>query len=170
MQERTLENLILENEDYIFAGDLTITGKVQLNNASLIVSGTLTLTSDAEIKGGDIACGSIDSYNIYISDGDIYVNGNADVAYITSDGNIEVGGDSYAGDINCFNYLVSGDNDSRSITAIQDVYILGCNNSCDIKARDVLIGEDCDFNDYGLIAKSFECSGEIERCSSMSVG
>lgn len=170
MQKRTLENLILENEDYIFAGDLTITGKVQLTNASLIVSGTLTLEIDAKIKGGDIACGSIDAQDISIIDGDIYVNGDASFEYITSDGNIEVGGDSYTCDINCFNYLVSGDNNSRDITAIQDVYILGCSDSFDIKARDVLIGEYCDFNGYGLIAKSFECSGEIERCSSMSVG
>ena len=170
MQTRTLENLILENEDYIFAGNLTITGKVQLTNSNLIVSGNLTFDSDAQIKGGDISCGSIDSENISIVDGDIYVAGDANFADIKSDGNVEVGGDSNACSIYCFNYLVNGYSNSISITAMQDVYILGCNDSCDIKARNVLVGGDCNFNGYGLIAKCFECGGEIEHCSSMSVG
>ena len=170
MQERTLKNLILENDDYVFAGNLTITGEVRLINASLIVSGTLTLQEDAEIKGGNISCGSIDAYDISITDGDIYVNGDACFGDIESDGNVEVGLDSNAHDIHCLNYLVNGNNDSHDITTVHDVYILGCNDSCAINARDVLIGDYCDFNGHSLIAKCFECAGEINDYSSMSVG
>ena len=61
--------------------------------------------------------------------------------------------------ITCLNYLVSGYNSSGSITAMQDIYILGSNNSTDIKARDVLVGEDnYSLNiadDGGLIDKVF---------------
>lgn len=170
MQERTLENLILENEDYIFAGDLTITGEVHLSNSSLIVSGKLVFESNATINGGDIVCGSICAIDISIIDGDICINGYTDIVDIESDGNIEVGGDIKAGDIHCLNYMVNGDNDSCSITAIQDVYILGCNDSYDINARDVFIDGNCDFNNFGLVSKCFECSGVIDFCSSMSVG
>lgn len=170
MQERTLKNLILENDDYIFAGNLTITGEVRLINASLIVSGTLTLEEDAEIKGGDISCGVIDAYDISITDGDIYVNGDAYFGDIESDGNVEVGLDSNVHDIHCLNYLVNGNNDSHGITTVQDVYILGQNDSYSINARDVLIGDDCDFNDSSLIAKCFECSGKVDGLYSISVG
>jgi len=43
--QRTLENLILKNEDYFFDGDLIINGKVNLTNANLQVSGNLFLKS-----------------------------------------------------------------------------------------------------------------------------
>lgn len=170
MQERTLKNLILENDDYVFAGNLTITGEVLLINASLIVSGTLTLQEDAEIKGGDISCGSIDAYDIFITDGDIYVNGDAVWKDVTSDSNIEIGGNTDVCDIHCLNYLVNGDNNSCYITAMQDVYILGQNDSYALNARDVLIGDYCDFHDHSLIAKCFECAGEVNNLSSISVG
>lgn len=170
MQERTLDNLILENEDYIFEGNLTINGKVSIKNGSLIVSGNLILDDDLQIEGGDISCGSIDSRDISITDGDIYVNTDAYFGAIESDGNIEIGGTNGSASINCLNFFVVKGNDSTFINAIEDVYILGDNDSYDINARDVLISGNCNFNDYGLTAKSFVCEGNIENCSSMAVG
>lgn len=189
MQRRTLENLILENEDYFFtghliiegeviicngniivAGNLSIYGNVSIINGSVIVSETLSLTSPIEVKGGDIACKTINATDISITDGDIYVHGIACFSDIKSDGNVEVGEDSYASNILCFNYLVSGNNYSGSIITTQDVYILGDNSSDSIKARDVLIVGYSDFNGNELIAKCFECRKRIINCSSMSVG
>lgn len=145
MQERTLENLILENEDYIFGGDLTINGNVNIKNGSLVVSGKITLADDKasiSIHGGDIVCDSLgSSANILIHDGDICVKSL--LAYdIDSDGNVEVNGDSDVYDIHALNYLVAGNNESKHITTMQDFYVLGDNDSCIIKARDVLIGND----------------------------
>ncbi len=143
MQKRTLENLILKDEDYIFGGDLTINGDVKIKNGNLIVSGTITFASDdasISIEGGDIVCENLGSRaDILIRDGDICVKSLS--AYdIDSDGNVEVNGDSSVCDIYALNYLVVGDNRSYDITTIQDFYVLGRNNSHNIKARDVLIG------------------------------
>lgn len=169
MQERTLKNLILKNGDYIFPGNLTITGNVFIENGNLIVSGTLTIIGDTTIKNGNISCGYIDAQNITIIGGDIFVNKDASFANIQSDGNIEVRGNSSSCTIYCLNYLVDGDNNSTFIYAIEDVYILGCNDSYDIKGRDVFVGGICDFNNYTLIAKAFECTGIIINCSSMKI-
>lgn len=144
MQERILENLILENEDYIFAGNLTIKGKVLLKNASLIVSGDLRFSDndgDISINGGDISATNLYAYDstIIISDGDIYVE-CLDVVDILCDGCIEVTLNTLAHNIKCCNYFVYGDNSSGAITAIQDVYILGCNDSSNIEVRDIFIG------------------------------
>lgn len=173
MQERTLQNLLLEGDDYIFDGNLTITGDVSIQNGNLIVSGSLVFSNknaNISIIGGNIAAKELESVaTIFIRDGDIRAF-SLDARQIDSDGNIEINTDSEATRITCLNYLVGGDNDSSTITAIQDVYILGRNYSHAIKARDVFIGGDCDLCDSTLIAKSFVCEGYIHDCSSMSVG
>ena len=173
MQERTLENLILDGEDYIFAGDLTIEGDVILKNASLIVSGELCFPNNfttISITGGNILAETLSSYaTITIRDGDICVS-YLDTSDIDSDSNIEVSKDSNVSDISCLNYEVSGDSNSHTINAIQDVFILGYSDSDSITARDVLIGCDCNLHSMPLTAKSFECQGEIINCYSMSIG
>lgn len=155
MQERTLENLILEGEDYIFGGKLTIDGDVNIKNGNLIVSGTIIFAGDdasISIEGGDIACENLGSRaDILIRDGDIWVKSLA-ARNIDSDGNVEVNGDSYVCDIHALNYLVSGSNDSYNITTMQDFYVLGDNVSCTVKARDVLIGND---NSSGAIQADY---------------
>lgn len=189
MESRTLDNLILENKDYIFegnitiydnvdikngdiivSGNLTILGEVNIENGSIIVSGILTIAHDADIciTGGDISCAAIDCNNINITDGDVWVNGQLDACDITSDGNIEVKGDAYVGDISCFNYLISGDNNSSSIRTTQDIYILGNNNSCDLTARDILIGRNCEILYDSIIAHHFVCGGELS-CSGVFI-
>ncbi len=155
MQERTLENLILEGEDYIFSGNLTIDGDVNIKNGNLIVSGTITFAGDdasISIEGGDIASERLKSRaDILLRDGDIWVKSLS--AYdIDSDGNVEVNGDSYVGNIHALNYLVSGYNHSDNVTTIQDFYVLGHNDSCNIKARDVLIGN---YNSSGAIQADY---------------
>lgn len=174
MQRRTLESLMLENEDYLFEGDLTIKGDVIIKNGNLTVCGTLNFSKESatiSIIGGNISANKLlTSAQITIKDGDIYVDYLGADSNIYSDSNIEVSSYSYAQDITCLNYLVSGENNSQNITCMQDIYIMGKNNSYDIKARDVLIGGTCIFNNFTLTAKSFLCEGEVIDCSSMLVG
>ena len=143
MQKRTLKNLILEDEDYIFGGDLAIKGNINIKNGSLIVSGKIVFAGDyasISIVGGDIACESFESRaDILIRDGDICVK-SLKVQNIDSDGNVEVNGNSSVFDIHALNYLVAGNNCSHDITIMQDFHVLGRNDSCDINACDVLIG------------------------------
>ncbi len=145
MQKRTLENLILEGEDYIFGGNLIINGDVNIKNGSLIVSGTINFADDdasISIVGGDIVCENLESIaDIFIRDGDICVK-SLDAQDIDSDGNVEVNGDSSILYIHALNYLVAGSNHSFNITTMQDFYVLGRNNSFNINARDVLLGND----------------------------
>lgn len=181
MQERTLEKLIVKNTDYIFPGNLTINGDINIENGNLIVSGTLNFTNNTatiSIIGGNISAETLkSSANIFIRDGDIWVKYlDLDNIYpnllsnIDSDSDIEVKVDSYVGNITCLNYSVYGHNCSNNITAVQDVYILGTNISEHIKARDVLIESSCDFTDCGIECKSFVCKGEIQNCSYMAIG
>lgn len=174
MQRRTLENLTLENEDYHFEGDLTIKGDVIIKNSNLTVTGTINFSkesSNISIIGGNISSKKLlTSAPITIRDGDITVDYLAADSNIDSDSNIEVSSYSYAQNITCMNYLVSGNNNSKNITCMQDIYIIGTNNSYYIKARDVLIGGTCILNNFTLTAKSFLCEGEVIDCSSMLVG
>ncbi len=173
MQERTLENLILEDEDYIFGGNLTINGNINIKNGNLIVSGTITFACDdasISIEGGDIVCENLGSRaDIFIRDGDIWVK-SLDAQDIDSDGNIEVYGDSSVCSIHALNYLVAGDNDSSSITTIQDFYVLGDNDSCTVKARDVLVVGDCHFTCCSITAKTFYYGGKLFNCTSENIG
>lgn len=189
LQERTLDKLILENDDYIFAGDLTINGDVNIKNGSLIVSGTITFvrtTATISITGGDISCNELNSCSpIVIRDGDIYTK-NLYANVIDSDGDIIVSEDVIVDTISCLNYMVSGNNNSCCIITMQDVYISGENDSYNIMARDVLIcGNNnsrnikahevviegyCDTNGHGITAKKFYCKGKIYNCSSMAIG
>ena len=205
MESRTLNNLFLLNEDYHYDGDLTIKGDVSIKNGNITVSGVLAFDNphaSISIIGGNISADVLCSNStIIIRDGDIIVN-ELDTSSIDSDGNIEVTDFCSTGHIKCLNYLVSCDNFSDDITAMQDIYILGSNESRDIDARDILIdgdnestyikatqniyisgsnnsldieayniqiNGDCCLNNSSIIAKSFECSGNIKDCSSMSV-
>lgn len=77
MESRTLDNLILENEDYIFAGNLTIEGDCILKKSKLIVSGTITFLSPyADViidEGSEIAAETITSNVVcFIKDSYLY--------------------------------------------------------------------------------------------------
>lgn len=183
MQERTFENLILNGEDLFLEGDITIKGSfemkgsklivsgnltilgddgVEIENGDIIVSGDLTIKPDINIKGVNISCDCLNCCDVNISDGDIWTNTDLEASNITSDGNIEVRGNSYVADVTCLNYLITGDNDSESLNASQDIYILGDNNSCDLTAREILIdGDYCDANAYPIIAHHFVCTGDL---------
>ena len=199
MESRTLDNLILENEDFFFTGNLTIIGDVNITNGNIIIAGNLTLQGNVDIENGNIivsntltfdtpnsiiviAGGDISSLallsntDITIRDGDIWVK-YLDLGYINfsytsnidSDGNIEVQETSYVGNVSCLNYFVSGDNCSNDINAIQDIYILGNNDSDSILCRDILIGGTCNLNRYDIVCKSFYCD-DVINCSGISIG
>lgn len=184
MQKRTFENLILDGKDLFLEGDITIKGNFEIKGANLIVSGNLTIlgkngveiengeiivsgeltinTINFNINGGNISCDLLYCQNINISDGDIWTNTDLDAKdNITSDGDIEVGGNSFVSDVTCLNYLVTGDNNSESINASHDIYILGNNDSCDLTAREILIDGDCNTNAFPITAHHFVCSGDL---------
>lgn len=190
MRVRTLDNLILENKDYCFKGDLDINGDINIKNGSLIVSGILHFSGKFSVTGGDVSCGRLinhSSFPIVIRDGDICVKKDLTTSFIDSDGDIRVGGDAKVFDgIKCLNYIVSGYNTSGSIAAMQDVYISYDNRSRRISARDILIcghsdsekieargevviGGTCNLNYNAIIAKKFYCERVTAR-SSMAIG
>lgn len=173
MQERILKKLELENEDYIFAGDLTISGPVKITNGSLIVSGNLVIrNSDLFISGGDISCYCLECVKGYVSieDGDIFVSSIFNVTDIVSDGDIYVGYIASARNIECMNFLLNGMGIFSSISAIQDIYICDDCNCKDLKARDILICGDL-ILDGNIEAKEIFCSGTAELYGeSISIG
>lgn len=185
MQKRTFENLILDGEDLFLEGDITIKGSfkmkganlivsgnltiscndtVEIENGDIIVSGDLTIEKNINIKGVNIYCDRLECCDVNISDGDIWTNFSLDAGDITSDGDIQVGSISSisrVSNVTCLNYLVTGNNNSVSINASQDIYILGNNDSYDLTAREILIDGDCDTNDFPITAHHFVCTGYL---------
>lgn len=172
MNKRVMDSLVLKDEDFVFNGDLTIKGVVDLTNANLIVSGKLEFLGipNVNLVKGDISCQSLHSNpDICINDGDIYIADSLYCNDIITTGEIEVYGDSCVSDIHCLNYLVNGNNDSTSICALQDIYILGNNDSYDLCARDILIGGNCDVHNYVVSAKNFFCVKEVENLNNLFI-
>lgn len=179
MQERILKDLILKDEDYVFEGDLTITGRLIVEDGSIRVSGRLLLKGDSELSDSHVWNGNIIAHSLrslidlWIYDGDIIIKSDAKFCHIDSNGDIIVEGSSNTRNVICRNYLVSGDNISDDITATEDIYILGCNESGDLKAREIFLGDICKFSPYGqmtVIAKHFECVGPIKKCRGIQIG
>lgn len=183
-ERKKLDNLILVDEDYIFAGDLIISGNLQIQNGhSLIVSGELVINLDQSnvTINGDISADCliiiaprVANLSIHM-DGDIYVSKNF---YIANDitiycGDIFVNGDSdTVATIYCKNLMISGNNDSsKEIVASQDIYILGNNWSRGLTCRDLFIGRHSNFNYCSLNAFRSACIvGDIDKCRSFTVG
>ena len=186
MQERTFENLIFDGKDLFLEGDITIKGSFEMKGAKLIVSGNLTILGGdgVEIENGDVIVSgdltietmiNIKGVNIYcdclyccdvnLSDSDIWTNTDLSASNITSDGNIEVKGNSHVADVTCLNYLVTGDNDSGSINASQDIYILGDNDSCDLTAREIFIDGNCDTHGFHITAQEIVIEGNCDTGS-----
>lgn len=181
MESRTLDNLVLENEDLILEGDTTINGDVEIKNGDLIVSGDLTIDgklniengsiivsgilkvirNNISITGGNISCGSLDCYDINITDGDIWVNGILNAGDIYSDCNIQVRADATVGDITGLNYFINGNNYSCNIKTAQDIYIGGDNDSWALTAREILVCGDCSTDNHLITAHRFVCPGEL---------
>lgn len=180
MQERTFENLIFDGKDLFLEGDITIKGSLKMKDANLIISGNLTISGDVEIENGDIivsgnltikkninikgvniSCDCLDCCDINISDGNIWTNTYLEVSNITSDGDIQVGGSSNVVNVTCLNYLVAGYNDSASINASHDIYILNDNDSYDLTAREILIDGDCYTGGFPITAHHFVCTGDL---------
>lgn len=173
MQKRkVLDNLILNDEDFVFDGNVCIKGEVNITNGSIVVSGMLELCSGGKIVGGDIIADnlSIEGSDLYIYDGDIKTRILVSDTNIISDSNIEVSLDSYVLDVSCLNFLVSRNNVSNSIIAVQDIYILENNTSYEMSARDIFIGGNSYFYNSSVTAKSFYCPGNVQNLSSVLIG
>lgn len=169
MQERTLKELKLTNEDYVFDGNLTIEEEVEVFHGSIKVSGKLVLKGFKEenwnckcvIYDGNIIADSLKSrikINVYF--GNIIIKSDAFFAHVSVvRGNIIVDGSCKAFNVDCCNYLISGDNTSDDVTATEDIYILKKNYSGDLKAREIFLGASSLFAPYGPVtvtAKYFE--------------
>lgn len=167
MEKRSLKNLSVTDGDYIFSGDLEVTENLIIENGySLIVSGILIISSNCSTISldGNIRAGYIDietdlSTAIFYISGDIYVaNDLHSERIILSNGNIFVSGNSYIENyMCCVNFLIDGDNTCLNVDAIEDIYILGDNDSCALTARNICI---CGNNDsFALIADNIEICG-----------
>lgn len=181
--QRILENLILKDEDYFFDGDLVVNGKVELINVNLQVSGKLFFKGIADdgfsIKAAYITNASITAYaftcriNKLFVKGDILVKTDMDARHISCDGNIEVDGFCNVYNVTCNNYLITGDNYSDDVTVKESLYILGSNDSGDLKAHEIFLGGVSTFSPYSEIsieAKHFESTGQIRNCQRIKIG
>lgn len=176
MPQRTLDCLILENQDYIFSGDLIINGVVDITKGRLIVSGKLVIRSNlniislnqAEISAYYIEASSMISASL----SDIYSRQDLRCeSEIISNGNIYVGGDSYVENVDCSKYRVDGNNSSGSITANECINIAGINDSGAISANKIFVGGLCYMNCQSINAGSVLILTEkVECCSSICVG
>lgn len=186
MAERTITGgLNIKGENYIFAGDLEVTGNITIENDSLIASGNISIPSiflsSIHVSNGDISANSISGViSITIEAGDIYCNNELSVCDIdissgniitnvlnacdiTSDGDIEVLTISSVTSVTCRNYLISGDNVSYTIDATEDIYIFGNNNSEDLIGRDIFLCGDNNLNRYNIIAsRVLKITGSIK--------
>lgn len=181
--QRILENLILKDEDYFFDGDLVVNGKVELLNANLQVSGNLFFKGIADdgfcIQTAYITNGNITAYafechiNKLFVTGNILVKTDLNACHISCDGNIEVDGFCSVYNVTCKNYLITGDNYSDDVTAEESLYILGTNDSGDLKAHELFLGDVSRFSPYGEItieAKYFESAGLMRNFRGIKVG
>lgn len=167
MERRSIETLVITDEDYIFSGDLEITENLIVENGhSLIVSGMLIISSNCSTISidGNISAGYLEvetdlSNGILYISGDIYISGSLNSnRTILSDGNIYVSGNTlFQNYMCCVNLLVDGDNTCLNVDTIEDIYILGDNDSCDFTARDIFISGDND--SFSLIADNIEIGG-----------
>lgn len=176
MQERTLDCLMLNNKEYIFLGDLTILGLVDLTSSKLIVSGKLTIRSNLNIislKDSQISAYSIEASSIISAmSSDIYAHNDLRCeSEIVSTGNIFVGRNSNIENVDCKNYYVKGDNSSGNIFSEDGIKIIGNNDSGAITATKVFIGGFCFMNCQPIKAShSLFILGKIESCSFIYVG
>lgn len=182
--QRTLDDLILNNEDYFFDGDLTIKGNFKVMNGIVRVTGNLFLQGIVEegwagetatcIIRGNIIANSFKClhHQIYCA-GNIVIAEDIDVCHVICKGDIKVNGSCSSYNVTCRNYLISGNNNSDDVTATEDICILGYNYSGDLKAREIFIGDFTKFSPYSentVIAKKFECKGPIRNCRGMIIG
>lgn len=181
--QRILENLIVKDEDYFFDGDLVVNGKVELINANLQVSGKLFFKGIADdgfsINTAYIMNGSITAYSFRCRINRLFVKGNIlvetelEACHLSCTGNIKVDGSCYVYNVTCNDYLITGCNESDDITAKGSLYILGANNSGNLKAHELFLGDSSMFSPYGEItieAKYFESTGLIRNCRGIKVG
>lgn len=186
-----LTNLVLDGNDCFFNEDITITGDIKIWNGTLevngnlkikgnvsvetgtiLVSDTLTFGSNTyvNITNGTISCGSLFCFsNINMSYGDIFVTQSLLAKDIMSNGNIEVGHNAVVNNVTALNYLITGFNDSRSVKAMRDIYILRDNDSSELSAKELFVGGDCDVNNNSICAKYFEYGGDLLNCSRLLV-
>lgn len=172
MQERILDGLKVENEDYIFEGDLIINGPVIVENANLIVAGSIIASEDIIVSGGDISCHDLECMRGYvlIDDGDIFVADVFSAGDVISDCEIYVGYLFEARNISCMNLMVAGLVRISSITATQDVYVMDDCSCYSMNARDVLICGDLIVEET-LKYKNFFCEGStLLQGTSISIG
>lgn len=180
MQNRKIYgNLVVENEDYIVKGNLSIIGgTITLINANLVVEGSLkvlpehfSLSNNVELytpvlvqNGGIYAKDLSVLEDIVITNGNICTFFDLDCYDIYSTGDINVGRNSNVGSVFCRNYLVDGCSDTFLIEAEKSVYIMEYSNNFGITAPEVFLGDGGDFNGCDITAKHFEFGGHVTNC------
>lgn len=170
-------DLVLENGEYYLKGNLQIIGTLTLNNANLVVEGFLEILADYDvsyisttvsilISTGNIYAKTITAFHyIKIRGGNLTTFSDLNCCNISSDGDINVGGNAEVYDVSCNNYLVDGKNDSLNITAKKSVYIMDYSINGRITAVEVFLGGGGEFNCNPIITDHFEFDGHVYNCA-----
>lgn len=162
-QEQRTDLMLRNVEKYVVYGDLIITNSLDIENTTLIVSGSLIFAngcSKINSKGCDILAESIvfgteltedNEPSINIEDTDIFVQYFSSTFFICTDGIIDVKKDLDAANyLSCLDLFVEGKTSAQSIQTMQDAYF---GNDCDchlLSARDVFVDGILDLNGYRL--------------------
>ena len=84
---------------------------------------------------------------------------------LVSDSDVIVHKFSAIKNCSCFSYLVDGDSTSRNIRAIQEICILGANNSWKLVAPTIFIGSNAYLNrHFVIVSRNFEVGGALRNC------
>ena len=161
-EQRT--DLILQNvKRYVVYGDLIITNSLDIENTTLVVSGSLIFTNSCTkiySKGCDILAESIvfgteliedNEPSIHIEDTDIFAQYFSSTFFVFTDGIIDVRKDLDAANfLSCRELFVGGHTVAQSIQTMQDAYF---GNDCDchlLSARDIFVDGVLNLNGYCL--------------------
>lgn len=162
-QEHRANLMILNVERYVVYGDLIITNSLDIENSTLIVSGSLIfsddctklISKDCNILAESIVFGTGEKENISVSisfeDTNIFVQYFSSYFPVITDGIIEIQKDLNAYSIlSCLHLFVGGHTYAESIQIMQDAYF---NKDCDchlLSARNVVVEGVLNLNGYSL--------------------
>lgn len=163
-QEERITNLILQNvERHIIYGDLIITDSLEIQNSTLIVSGSLLLNNSCSkiiSKNCDILAESIifgtelkedNTPSISIEDTNIFVQYFSSTFPIITDGIIEVQKDLNAENLlSCLHLFVGGNTFAQLIQTMQDAYFCKNCNCHTLSGRDIIVTGILNLNGYSL--------------------
>lgn len=145
MERKIIYDLVMENQDIIFDGDLEITGNVEMYKGSINVSGKIIISNPLakfSVYKGDVIANEIYSLSQspLIVTGKINVHKNLEVPVIFNNDFINIGGNIHVDHILGKYIQISGDIDASYIIALMKVVIKGNCNTTWLSSHKTIIG------------------------------